>query len=193
MYHIYLAINSLSSTLSSRGRKIRCDGAKPACHHCCQRAGNEQCTYDPLPKRRGPDRVQGARTRAPRPGEGDAAPPRRRRRRPATVDQGAAPPQEAGSSYGIEQSSVTANPSALDTLGDPVPDFHQQSTAASNRSLEVNVFQPLGSAVRLSSTAPHDQTLTRDPTPSRNPVSGSRFVVTVCGVFMIFSHMTQET
>ena len=184
MYHIYLAINSLSSTLSSRGRKIRCDGAKPACHHCCQRAGNEQCTYDPLPKRRGPDRVQGARTRAPRPGEGDAAPPRRRRRRPATVDQGAAPPQEAGSSYGIEQSSVTANPSALDTLGDPVPDFHQESTAASNRSLEVNVFQPLGSAVRLSSTAPHDQTLTRDPTPSRNPVSGSRFVVTVCGVFM---------
>lgn len=187
-----LNYNSLSSTSSSRGRKIRCDGAKPVCYHCCQRGGNEQCSYDTLPKRRGPDRVQGARTRGPKPKEGDGERPRRRRRRPATVDQDATPPQEAGSSYGIERPLATADPSALETLGDPVPDVHRQNAEASNPSLEISVFQPLESGVRLSSAASHDQTLTRNPTPNQNPVSGFRFVVIVwCS--RISSHMTQET
>ena len=185
--------DSLSSTSSSRGRKIRCDGAKPVCYHCCQRGGNEQCSYDTLPKRRGPDRVQGARTRGPKPKEGDGGRPRRRRRRPATVDHDATPPQEAGSSYGIERPLATLNPSALDALGDPVPDVHQQNAEASNSSLEINLFQPLGSGVRLSSAASYNQTLTRNPTPSRNPVSGSPFIVIVWWCSRISSHMTQET
>jgi hypothetical protein len=181
-----LSHNPLSSTFSSRGRKIRCDGAKPVCFHCCQRGGSEQCSYDPLPKRRGPDRVQGARTRGPKPKEGDGQRRRRRRRATPAVDQEATPPQEAGSSYGIERPSAAVDPSALDTHGDPVPDVHQQSAAALNRSLEVNVFQALESGVQLSSAACHDQTLTRDPTPSqsRNLVSGSRIVVVTSVVFM---------
>lgn len=182
----------LSSTFSSRGRKIRCDGAKPMCFHCCQRGASELCSYDPLPKRRGPDRVQGARTRGPKPKEGDGERRRRRRRPPPTVDQEATPPQEAGSSYGIERPSATTSPSALDTHGDPVPDVRQQSTAAPNRSLEVNVFQGLGSGVGLSSVAPRDRTPTRDLTHSRNPVSGSCFIVIVwCS--RSFSHIAQAT
>ena len=163
------------------------------CFHCCQRGANELCSYDPLPKRRGPDRVQGARTRGPKPKEGDGERRRRRRRPPPTVDQAATPPQEAGSSYGIERPSVPPGPSALDTHGDPVPDVRQQSIAAPTRSLEVNVFQALGSGVELSSVAPLDRTLTaHDPTPSRSPVSRSRFIVIVwCS--RSFSHMAQET
>ncbi|KAI0781970.1 hypothetical protein C8Q75DRAFT_795994 [Abortiporus biennis] len=50
-----------------RSRKIRCDGAKPVCHNCSRRSSNggpPECTYDAAPKRRGPDRVPGARQRA---------------------------------------------------------------------------------------------------------------------------------
>ncbi|KAI9464587.1 hypothetical protein BJY52DRAFT_1114909 [Lactarius psammicola] len=160
--------------IQCRGRKIRCDGAKPMCHHCCQRGGNEQCTYDLLPKRRGPDRVQGARTRGTRPREGEGEPPKRRRRRPATVDRDTTPPQGATSSYGIKRPLVTASPSALDILGDPVPDVSQQNAGAPDHSLEVDVFRSLGSGVRLSLTSSHDQTVTPGSTRNRNPVSGSR-------------------
>ncbi|KAH9176032.1 hypothetical protein EDB89DRAFT_1846911 [Lactarius sanguifluus] len=160
--------------LQCRGRKIRCDGAKPVCHHCCQRGGNEPCTYDSQPKRRGPDRVQGARTRGTGPKEGDGEPARRKRRRPPTVDQDTTP-QEATSSYGINLPLATASPSALDILGDPVPDVSQHNAGAPNHSLEVDVFQPLGSGVRLNSIASHDHTLTSEPIRNRNPVSGSRF------------------
>jgi hypothetical protein len=184
--------NHLSSTFSSRVRKIRCDGAKPVCHHCCQRGGDEQCTYDSLPKRRGPDRVQGARTRGARPNEGDGEPPRRRRRRTATVGQETTPPEEAGNSYGIQRPLATGNPSALDILGDPVPDVRQQNAGAPTHPLKVSVFQSLGSGVRLSLTASHDLSFTRHPTRNRNPVSGSCFVV-IAWCSRIFSHMTPET
>lgn len=51
----------------SRTRKIRCDGAKPICHNCGKRAsGSSECNYDPLPKRRGPDKTPGARQRVAR-------------------------------------------------------------------------------------------------------------------------------
>ena len=46
----------------SRGRKIRCDGAKPVCYNCRQR-NTDACEYDSVPKRRGPDRIAGARQR----------------------------------------------------------------------------------------------------------------------------------
>ncbi|KAH9066631.1 hypothetical protein EDB87DRAFT_1553684 [Lactarius vividus] len=156
--------------LQCRGRKIRCDGARPVCHHCCQRGGNEQCTYDSQPKRRGPDRVQGARTRGTGPKGEDEGPARRRRRRPPTVDRDTTPLQEATSSYGIKLPLATASPSALDILRDPVPDVSQQNAGAPNHSLEVDVFQPLGSGVRLNSIASHDPTSTSDPTHNRNPV-----------------------
>ncbi|KAG6330724.1 hypothetical protein ID866_8364, partial [Astraeus odoratus] len=74
-----------------RTRKIRCDGAKPACHNCVHRTkADDECSYDAAPKRRGPDKVPGARQRVAREarGEGSAldagtnvAGVRRRRRR----------------------------------------------------------------------------------------------------------------
>ncbi|KAJ6510130.1 hypothetical protein C8R47DRAFT_1208175 [Mycena vitilis] len=45
-----------------RTMKIRCNGAKPVCHTCSKHpSAPESCEYDPLPQRRGPDRVPGAR------------------------------------------------------------------------------------------------------------------------------------
>ncbi|KAJ7600829.1 hypothetical protein C8J56DRAFT_813769 [Mycena floridula] len=52
--------------LQCRTRKIRCDGAKPVCHNCSRRVGGDECNYDPIPKRRGPDKTPGARQRGPR-------------------------------------------------------------------------------------------------------------------------------
>lgn len=53
--------------IQCRTRKIRCDGAKPVCHNCSRRTtGNNECNYDPLPKRRGPDKTPGARQRMAR-------------------------------------------------------------------------------------------------------------------------------
>ncbi|KAH8113570.1 hypothetical protein DFH11DRAFT_1510242 [Phellopilus nigrolimitatus] len=45
-----------------RSRKIRCDGAKPMCFNCRQR-GTGACNFDAVPRRRGPDRLPGARQR----------------------------------------------------------------------------------------------------------------------------------
>ena len=69
---------------SSRTRKIRCDGAKPACHNCARRTtGSNECNYDPVPKRRGPDKMPGARQRLARDLKKERSPggPVRRRRR----------------------------------------------------------------------------------------------------------------
>ncbi|KAJ7603558.1 hypothetical protein DFH06DRAFT_911689, partial [Mycena polygramma] len=45
-----------------RTRKIRCDGVKPTCHNCSKcRSGTELCNYDSAPRRRGPDKLPGAR------------------------------------------------------------------------------------------------------------------------------------
>ncbi|KAG1822857.1 uncharacterized protein BJ212DRAFT_1264145 [Suillus subaureus] len=72
--------------LQCRTRKIRCDGAKPQCHNCSRRSkSGDECTYDAVPKRRGPDKTPGARQRTARDAhvgsESDAAVSRRRRRR----------------------------------------------------------------------------------------------------------------
>ncbi|KAF9485849.1 hypothetical protein BDN70DRAFT_795185 [Pholiota conissans] len=68
--------------LQCRTRKIRCDGAKPVCHNCGRRAtGGNECNYDPVPKRRGPDKTPGARQRMARDVKSDVeSVPRRRRR-----------------------------------------------------------------------------------------------------------------
>lgn len=54
---------------NSRARKIRCDGARPSCHNCSSRNSiNDQCTYDAIPKRRGPDKTPRGRQHAAREG-----------------------------------------------------------------------------------------------------------------------------
>ncbi|KAI0338268.1 hypothetical protein BDW22DRAFT_1415626 [Trametopsis cervina] len=56
-----------------RGRKIRCDSTRPVCNNCTRR-GNE-CEYDAVPKRRGPDKRPGTRQRSckKRPSEADSS------------------------------------------------------------------------------------------------------------------------
>ncbi|KAF7335676.1 Zn(2)-C6 fungal-type domain-containing protein [Mycena venus] len=44
-----------------RARKIRCDSTRPHCSNCSRR--DDQCEYDPAPKRRGPDKKPGTRQR----------------------------------------------------------------------------------------------------------------------------------
>ncbi|KAJ7644009.1 hypothetical protein FB45DRAFT_736166 [Roridomyces roridus] len=76
-----------------RTRKIRCDGAKPICHNCGKRAnGSVDCNYDPLPKRRGPDKRPGARQRVARKMNGE---PSTRSRRAASSSQDY-PPDNTG-------------------------------------------------------------------------------------------------
>ncbi|KAL4063290.1 hypothetical protein V8B97DRAFT_2026456 [Scleroderma yunnanense] len=72
--------------IQCRTRKIRCDGAKPSCHNCARRAKvDDECSYDAAPKRRGPDKVPGARQRMAREarmeGSADSGTSTRRRRR----------------------------------------------------------------------------------------------------------------
>ncbi|TFY52878.1 hypothetical protein EVJ58_g9765 [Rhodofomes roseus] len=66
----------------ARSRKIRCDGAKPACHNCGRRTDQgSPCTYDTEPKRRGPDKTPGARQRSMTAGKEEGEPKKRSRRR----------------------------------------------------------------------------------------------------------------
>jgi hypothetical protein len=120
------------------------------CHHCAQRDVNEECTYDALPNRRGPDRLQGARTRGTRPQEDGE--PRRRRRRSATVEQAA-----GGGSFGIRRPSVNAKPSTLDTFGETTSLVHPQQNGVRSNTPTPNKFEEfLESIVQLSSiTAPN--------------------------------------
>ncbi|KAI0044523.1 hypothetical protein FA95DRAFT_1562170 [Auriscalpium vulgare] len=94
--------------LQCRSRKIRCDGAKPSCHNCTQRPGGDPCDYDSTPKRRGPDRVQGARTRTVRPKDDTFERPVKRRRRRATPASPAVVIQAAGGSFSAGRRTALA-------------------------------------------------------------------------------------
>lgn len=153
------------SVLSSRGRKIRCDGAKPVCYHCSQRDGDEQCTYDTLPKRRGPDRIQGARTRGTS-AQGDGEPRRRRRRSAVTVEQAA-----AGGSRSIRRPSIAAEPATIDTLGDTAVFVHPQQSGVRPNTQEPNSFEALEDSVLFSSAASSGQMLALVSTGSGHSVS----------------------
>ena len=81
------------TTCNSRSRKIRCDGAKPVCHNCTRRSSSAtegilpDCNYDAAPKRRGPDKVPGARQRSTQTTITEGGKVRRRRRRPETTSK----------------------------------------------------------------------------------------------------------
>ncbi|KIM45747.1 hypothetical protein M413DRAFT_17514 [Hebeloma cylindrosporum] len=63
-----------------RSRKIRCDSTRPVCNNCVRRSN--ECEYDLVPKRRGPDKRPGTRQRSckKRPADGSAPPPSKRKR-----------------------------------------------------------------------------------------------------------------
>lgn len=75
----------------SRSRKIRCDSTRPICNNCARRSN--ECEYDLVPKRRGPDKRPGTRQRSckKRPADG-SSPPRAKRKR--TSSEQITEPQE---------------------------------------------------------------------------------------------------
>ncbi|KAF9512152.1 hypothetical protein BS47DRAFT_1394442 [Hydnum rufescens UP504] len=63
---------SMKACRSCRARKVKCDG-QPACNGCLAR--NITCVYDTKQKRRGPDKIPGARRRRPGGPKEHAGPP----------------------------------------------------------------------------------------------------------------------
>ncbi|KAK7692152.1 hypothetical protein QCA50_003771 [Cerrena zonata] len=69
-----------------RARKIRCDSTRPVCNNCTRR--NNECEYDAVPKRRGPDKRPGTRQRSckKRPLDDEAAGPQAKKKRKMSGD-----------------------------------------------------------------------------------------------------------
>ncbi|KAI0291612.1 hypothetical protein B0F90DRAFT_1671449, partial [Multifurca ochricompacta] len=66
-----------------RSRKIRCDSTRPKCQNCHKR-GNE-CLYDKVPKRRGPDKRPGTRKRSCKKRQSDGSDPQPKKKRKADL------------------------------------------------------------------------------------------------------------
>ena len=145
---------------ASRRRKIRCDGAKPRCYHCSRQEENGGCTYDALPKRRGPDKIQRTHTSSTRQETDGGPPPRRRRHRPTTVIAN----QVASESLISRQPRVAGKPSVLDTFEDSTLFVDSQQYDACIHTLNPG-FE------LLEGIASHDQMLTLDPTSTGHDVS----------------------
>lgn len=79
---------SATGGVFSRSRKIRCDSTRPMCQNCIKR-GND-CIYDKVPKRRGPDKRPGTRKRSCKKRQSDGSEPQpKKKRRADPVDQDA--------------------------------------------------------------------------------------------------------
>jgi Zn(2)-Cys(6) binuclear cluster domain-containing protein len=78
---------NLGGVFTSRSRKIRCDSTRPNCQNCVKR-GNE-CVYDKVPKRRGPDKRPGTRKRSCKKRQSDGSEPQpKKKQRADPVNQG---------------------------------------------------------------------------------------------------------
>ncbi|TFY80459.1 hypothetical protein EWM64_g3551 [Hericium alpestre] len=148
-----------------RGRKIRCDGARPVCHNCTQRADGD-CNYDSAPKRRGPDKVQGARTRTTRAKDEEGRPIQKKRRKmgsttvqeEVTSPAAAAPPPPTEATLGA--TFVNDVPIPLSPF-EPKPVQYPYAQSAPNPPprLRQPILEPSGSNVRFTSTSSYDQGL----------------------------------
>ncbi|KAF9552718.1 hypothetical protein CPC08DRAFT_714372 [Agrocybe pediades] len=96
-----------------RSRKIKCDSTRPQCNNCVRRSND--CQYDLVPKRRGPDKHPGTRQRTCKKRNSDGSappPPKRRRTAPAEdVSQQQPPPQQPQPSKVKENMSDAKRPS----------------------------------------------------------------------------------
>ena len=116
----------LSSCLSSRARKIRCDSTRPSCNNCVRR--QNECQYDAVPKRRGPDKRPGTRQRSckKRPADGSMPPVKKKQRKgPASAQH-----QQQHQGSAASASSATAGP----TSAGPTGDVHSPGSGAGLRS-----------------------------------------------------------
>ncbi|KDQ27287.1 hypothetical protein PLEOSDRAFT_1076525 [Pleurotus ostreatus PC15] len=133
-----------------RARKIRCDSTRPACNNCHRRSND--CQYDAVPKRRGPDKRPGTRQRSckKRPADGSAPPPPKRSRKtserqteerdPTTSrvkENMLSPVGRRVPDYGYDQGYVKPYPRAIDVniLGSS-SGSHQKFPAPSSPTVE---------------------------------------------------------
>ncbi len=123
---------SVTDGAFSRSRKIRCDSTRPNCQNCVKR-GNE-CVYDKVPKRRGPDKRPGTRKRSCKKRQSDGSDPQpKKKRRADPVDQGTTP-HASYSQYEISsvpmfgpahRKADAELPTASSSLTDPTASFHE--------------------------------------------------------------------
>ncbi|KAJ7055843.1 hypothetical protein C8F01DRAFT_447310 [Mycena amicta] len=67
-------LSSVIACQQCRRRKVRCDSIRPACGNCLRRKTPEECVYDAVPRRRGPDKNPGTRNRPCKPSKRVASP-----------------------------------------------------------------------------------------------------------------------
>ncbi|KAJ7259282.1 hypothetical protein C8J57DRAFT_498595 [Mycena rebaudengoi] len=100
-----------------RGRKIRCDSNRPSCNNCVRR--KNECIYDQVPRRRGPDKLPGTRERSckKRPADGSSPPPLKRQRRESAtsvstqgLETDIQPSLSTGTSISFQESKMAATP-----------------------------------------------------------------------------------
>ncbi|KAI0372180.1 hypothetical protein BV20DRAFT_940530 [Pilatotrama ljubarskyi] len=146
-----------------RGRKIRCDGAKPVCHNCSRRAENPQlCSYDTAPKRRGPDRVPGARQRS---NSGPGEKPRRRRRPPPIDATGQAfESSQSASTSPVDYKSASFSPTAHSFMPDAGVSQHEgltiiQEVGAGQYNRHRQDLPPASGGIGSHYAQSHDRTI----------------------------------
>ncbi|KZT73776.1 hypothetical protein DAEQUDRAFT_661448 [Daedalea quercina L-15889] len=148
-----------------RSRKIRCDGAKPACHNCSRRSDQSgPCTYDPEPKRRGPDKTPGARQRSLTAPQDEVEPKRRSRRRTVDDPSAANPVDPKGVASAPDPVPMTARslptPVSLRALSPStgvraIATTSQGSGSVSHEGYASGSSGRLGSTVGVASTSMH--------------------------------------
>ncbi|KAJ7260366.1 hypothetical protein B0H12DRAFT_1107906 [Mycena haematopus] len=138
-----------------RGRKIRCDSNRPSCANCVRR--KNECIYDAVPRRRGPDKRPGTRQRSckKRPADGSLPPPLKRKRKPVP-----------SSSTGVDGDDSPTG--SLSGSGDPsaaMKDSQKPTTQVRKRtSVSSSVPVPYSQPRPIQ---PHPQPSTSAPTPLR--------------------------
>lgn len=116
-----------------RARKIRCDSTRPICHNCVRRSN--ECQYDAVPKRRGPDKRPGTRQRSckKRPAEGSAPPipPPKRKKAVAPSGEAQSSPQSQRLSSEQDDRAHLGQPS-LSSQRSELPSSAQSTTLSNS-------------------------------------------------------------
>ncbi|KAI0249633.1 hypothetical protein BJV78DRAFT_1155707 [Lactifluus subvellereus] len=154
-----------------RSRKIRCDSTRPKCQNCIKR-GNE-CLYDKVPKRRGPDKRPGTRKRSCKKRQSDGSEPQpKKKRRADPVDQDAVA-RARFNQYEIAPVAIqmfspahqkagkvdTELPTASSSLADATSSFHGNYYV--KRPQSPTPTQPASTSHTLKSEIPSEQPFTR--------------------------------
>jgi hypothetical protein len=178
----------------SRARKIRCDSTRPVCNNCVRRSN--ECQYDAVPKRRGPDKRPGTRQRSckKRPPDGSAPSPPSKRKRIATdnrvhqVEQSTFRSRESASPKRAPASIKTIDcPEYTHTLthNSPSPIPYSRTSNSQDLVLKVCLF--------LTITTPYPNRHARIRLVDRHWCIPARILVSSTGNSVVGSTTIKET